>query len=159
GLLNIDSWQGLIFLYVLFLVPQIYIIVGARLRSVDPSLEEAARVIGKGPFWCLFRVSIPSILPSIGSAGLLSIFTAFELYSIPAVIGTPAKIPVLSTYIFNLLNGRFPPQEGQAAVIGMGFIIVLLTLWFAQRRLQRQNRSATIGGKGMRGNVVTLGPS
>ena len=47
-------------------------------------------------------VTFPLIAPAIISGMLLSFIVMLGIYGIPAVLGTPGDIPVLTTYIFKL---------------------------------------------------------
>lgn len=154
---GINSWPGLIFLYVLFIVPQVYVVCAAAFRTVDPSIEEAARVSGGRPFVTFFTVSVPSIRVAVLSSALLAGMAAAELYSIAAVIGVPARIPVLSVYIVNLLNAQFPPQTSQAVILGLLMVIVLASAWVYQRYLGTRRAGVTISGRGIRPNRIRLG--
>jgi iron(III) transport system permease protein len=69
---------------------------------MDPSLEEASEVAGASPVATLFTVTFPLILPAIISGMLLSFIVMLGIYGIPAVLGAPANISVLTTYIFKL---------------------------------------------------------
>jgi iron(III) transport system permease protein len=154
---GIDSWPGMIFTYALFIVPQVYVVCAAAFRNVDPSVEEAARVAGGRPFACFFTVSVPAIRSAVYSSILLAGLAAAELYSIAAVIGVPARIPVLSVYIVNLLNAQFPPQTSQAVILGVLMVIVLGIGWVYQRRLGTRRQGVTVSGKGIRPNRIALG--
>lgn len=112
GPLNIFSWYGLVFLYVLYLVPHVYLTVAAALRNLDPSLEEASRMSGGGSFRTLTKVTLPAVAPSIASGALLALIYGLALFSIPVLIGTPARIEVLTVTIVNLMTATFPPQVG-----------------------------------------------
>ncbi|HEY4200151.1 MAG TPA: iron ABC transporter permease [Devosiaceae bacterium] len=154
---GIYSWPGLIFVYLLFLVPHAYIIIAAGFRSLDPSLEEAARMSGKSRLQCLFGVSIPAIKPAIGSAALLTAIATVELYSIPAIVATPAQILVLPTYIQRLLHGQFPPATNQAVVLGLLMALAIGAVWLVQRRVAVHSQYARIGGMGVRANRISMG--
>lgn len=154
---GINSWPGLIFLYALFIVPQVYVVCAAAFRIVDPSVEEAARVSGGRPFVTFFTVSVPSIRAAVLSSVLLAGIAAAELYSIAAVIGIPARIPVLSVYIVNLLNAQFPPRTSQAVILGLLMVIVLASAWVYQRYLGTRRAGVTVSGQGIRSNRIRLG--
>ena len=47
---------------------------------------------------------------------LLSFIVMLGIYGIPAVLGTPANLPVLTTYIFNL-TAWSPPLYSTAAAV------------------------------------------
>lgn len=51
--------------------PYVLISVQARLRGLDPSLEEAARSLGYGPGRVFWRVTLPHLRPSIVAGALL----------------------------------------------------------------------------------------
>ena len=45
--------------------------VRAALRGLDPSLEEAARSLGRRPFQVFCEITLPHLRPSILAGGLL----------------------------------------------------------------------------------------
>lgn len=154
----IQSWGGLVFLYVLWGVPHTYVIAAAAFSSLDPSLEEAARMCGKGRMRCFWGVSLPSIRHAVGASVLVCAISSIGLYSIAALMGSAARIDVLSVYIYRLLNFSYPPKTGQAVIIGLLLMVVIGVLWLAQRKIASRTGSARIGGMGVRPNLLTLGP-
>ena len=56
----------------------------------------------------LLTVTFPLIAPAIISGMLLSFIVMLGIYGIPAVLGTPGDIPVLTTYIFKLTDWSPP---------------------------------------------------
>ena len=71
----------------------------------------------------LFTVTFPLIAPAIISGMLLSFVVMLGIYGIPAVLGTPANIPVLTTYIFKLTNWS-PPLYTTAAAVAIILMVV-----------------------------------
>ncbi|WP_279579555.1 ABC transporter permease [Fodinicola feengrottensis] len=73
--LNLDIPRGyltILISHVMFSLSFVAITVRARAATLDPSLEEAARDLGAGP-WDTFRlVTLPMILPGILSGALLA---------------------------------------------------------------------------------------
>lgn len=157
GPLNIYSMPGMIFLYTLVMVPFIYIPVSAALSRLDPSMEEASRVSGVGPFRTLFKVTIPSIRPAIAGGLLLSIAMGLAVFSIGVIIGSGAKIDVLAVRIYNLLTQGFPPQTAEAVALSIFLLTAVLIVSTIQRRVIAKGAHATIGGKGVRAAIVDLG--
>jgi iron(III) transport system permease protein len=156
GPLDINPMYGLVFLYVQYPVPRIFMTVAAALRNVDPALEEAARSSGSRPWRALRTVTIPSVKPAVGAGMMLAIIYALSLFSVAAIIGYPGGIEVLSVRIVNLMR-QFPARTH--AAVGLGFIVIAvivigLTL---QRRLLRSSRFATISGRSARPLPVRLG--
>jgi iron(III) transport system permease protein len=68
---DISGYWGALLALTLSTYPYVFLLTAAGLRSVDPSAEEAARSLGAGPLAVLFRVTLPSLRPSIAAAGLL----------------------------------------------------------------------------------------
>ncbi|GAA4431117.1 iron ABC transporter permease [Georgenia halophila] len=157
GPLDIYTWYGLLLVYGIYQVPLVFMMVSAGLRNLDASLEEQSRVCGTGPFKALFKVTLPALWPSIAGAGLLTTWTALGLYSVPAVIGTGARIDVLTTRIVNGLAFSYPPKYDVAiglSVFMLGFVAII---WWIQTRVLRRNQHAAMGGKGQRATAVRLG--
>lgn len=157
GPLTVFSWPGLIFVYVLYLVPETYLVVCAGLRNIDPALEEAARMSGSSPWQTLKRVTLPSVKPAITAGAMLSLLTAFALFSVPVIIGPQARIPILSVRVVELMTASYPPKTGMALAFGMFVLAVTGLAWWLQFRLLRTNRFAVIAGRGMRVTRVRLG--
>src|SRR5262249_1948814 len=95
---NLYSMPGLIARFRMYYAPYVYMFTASALRNMDPSLEEAAEISGAGPLRTLLTVTFPLIAPAIISGMLLSFVVTLGIYGIPAVLGTPANIPVLTTY-------------------------------------------------------------
>ncbi|MET0767377.1 MAG: iron ABC transporter permease [Aeromicrobium sp.] len=157
GPLNIFTWPGLLFLYIVELVPVVYLVVSAALRNVDPALEQAARIAGAGPLKTVARITLPAVKPALAAAGWLAVTICLGLFSVPSIIGGTAGIPVLSTTIMNLLNKSYPPQTQVAVVLGLVLLFAIGLAWMVQRLIVRGGRFASVGGKGMRAARIDLG--
>lgn len=156
--LHIFSWPGMIFVYVIEIAPVVYVLTAAAYRSVDPSLEEAARINGSGVTRTFLTVSVPVVRHAILLSMLLASVLAIGIYSIPALIGTPARIPTLSVHLVRLLNGQFPPRFDEAAVLSLVLICIFGSMWLVQQKLNAAGRHAQIGGQGIRPNLLILNP-
>ena len=80
----------------------------------------------------LFTVTFPLIAPAIISGMLLSFVIMLGIYGIPAVLGTPGDIPVLTTYIFKLTNWSPPLYSTAAAVAIILMIVTGFLVWLQQ---------------------------
>ena len=98
------SLTGLVFVFGIYYAPYVYMFTASALRNMDPSLEEAAEISGASAFATLFSVTFPLIMPAIISGMLLSFIVMLGIYGIPAVLGAPTNLAVLTTYIFKLSN-------------------------------------------------------
>src|SRR4051812_5295261 len=83
---NLYTLAGVIAIAGLTHVPHVFIYVSAALRGLDPSVEEAARVTGAGPWKIAFSVSLPLVKPAILFSGALVFLLGFELFGLPLVL-------------------------------------------------------------------------
>lgn len=157
GPLNIFSWPGLIFVYALYLTPYAYLAISSGLQSLDPALEEAARVSGCGSVATLFRVTLPNLKPALGAAVLQIITIGFALFSVPVVIGTSAEIKVLPVSIVHAVTRQYPPDLTSALGMSLILIVIVVGAWSVERRVMAKGRFARIGGRGARAALVSLG--
>jgi iron(III) transport system permease protein len=157
GPFNIFTWQGLFIVYVLDLVPFAYITMAAGFRNLDPAAEEAARMSGAGPLETFRRVVLPSLGPSVGGALLITMSIGFGLVSTPVVIGTGARIDVLSVEVVKAMTNTFPAKETRALGYGLLLLLLVTATWLVQRRIVARGGFATVGGKGLKSNGTQLG--
>lgn len=154
---DIYSLTGMVVVTALGLFPQLFILIEAALRGVDPTLEEAARVTGGSRFRVARQITLPAVLPAVLSSALLGMIEVMALFGPPAVIGVPAKIYVMSTQIYVELSGS-PPRMEFSAALSILFLITAGVLLAMQGWLVRRRSFAVIGGKGFRQRPVPLGP-
>src|SRR5262249_37939036 len=132
--IDLYSMAGLILVFGMYYAPYIYLFTASALRNMDPSLEEAAEIAGVGPIRTLFTVTFPLIAPAIVSGMLISFIVMLGIYGIPAVLGAPANIPVLTTYIFTLTTWS-PPLYSTAAAVAIVLMVVTGVLVLLQQRV------------------------
>ncbi len=155
---NLYSLYGMILIAGLTHVPHSFLYVSAALRSLDPSVEEAARVAGAGPWRIAATVSLPLVLPSILFSASLIFLLGFELFGLPLVLGDPAGLLVLTTYLYKLTNLLGVPSYHLMAVVALSIVALTFPLVYAQRRMLRTaGRFAVIGGKGQAFRPLPLG--
>jgi iron(III) transport system permease protein len=155
--IDLYSMVGLILVFGMYYAPYIYLFTASALRNMDPSLEEAAEIAGIGPVRTLFTITFPLIAPAIISGMLLSFIVMLGIYGIPAVLGAPANISVLTTYIFKLTNWS-PPLYSTAAAVAIILMVVTGALVLLQQRVLAGRSFTTVAGKAFRPRVVELGP-
>ena len=97
GLLAFYQWvfQGLgwrlgmhtvILAHVAFSIAYVAIVVAARLRTVDPHLEEAAMDLGATEWGAFRRVTLPGLMPAVAAAALLALTISFDDYVITSLV-------------------------------------------------------------------------
>jgi iron(III) transport system permease protein len=151
------SLTGLVFVFGIYYAPYVYMFTASALRNMDPSLEEAAEVAGASAFSTLFSVTFPLIMPAIISGMLLSFIVMLGIYGIPAVLGAPTNINVLTTYIFKLTNWS-PPLYNTAAAVAIILMVVTGLLVYLQQRVLTGRSYTTVAGKAYRPRNLDLGP-
>jgi iron(III) transport system permease protein len=151
------SMWGLVFVFGIYYAPYVYMFTSSALRNMDPSLEEAAEISGASPFATLFSVTFPLIMPAIVSGMLLSFIVMLGIYGIPAVLGAPANLNVLTTYIFKLTNWS-PPLYNTAAAVAIILMLVTGALVFLQQKVLSGRSYTTVAGKAFRPRSLDLGP-
>jgi iron(III) transport system permease protein len=154
---NVYSMWGMVFVEALLWSPFVFLLLAASFRSMDPSLEEASAVCGARVWQTLGRISLRLMLPAFFSVLLLIFIRAFESFEIPALVGLPGDIRVLTTSI--LLDAqRMPPTYGRAGAFSvLLMLVVACTLYFYFRITQEAARFHTITGKGYRPALIQLG--
>ena len=155
--IDLYTLPGLIFVFGIYYAPYVYMFTASALRNMDPSLEEASEVAGASAFSTLFSVTFPLIMPAIISGMLLSFVVMLGIYGIPAVLGAPNEINVLTTYIFKLTNWS-PPLYNTAAAVAVMLMAVTGLLVYVQQRVLSGRSFTTVAGKAFRPRSLDLGP-
>ena len=154
---NAYSMAGLIIIFGMYYAPYVYMFTASALRNMDPSLEDAAAMTGASMPRILATVTFPLIAPAILAGMLLSFIVMLGIYGIPAVLGTPGDIPVLTTYIFKLTNWS-PPLYNTAASVAIILMAITAVLVWLQHRVVASRTYTTVAGKAFRPAVIKLGP-
>jgi iron(III) transport system permease protein len=150
------SLSGLVFVFGIYYAPYVYMFTSSALRNMDPSLEEAAEISGASAFSTLFTVTFPLIMPAIVSGMLLSFIVMLGIYGVPAVLGAPSNINVLTTYIFKLTNWS-PPLYNTAAAVAIILMVVTGCLVVLQQKVLSGRSYTTVAGKAFRPRNLDLG--
>lgn len=156
GLVDLHGPAGVIFVSALAYVPLPFLLIGAALRGMDPSLEESARVHGASITAALRRITFPLVLPATLGSGLLVFVQAMGLFSVPAVLGMPSGFYVAGTEIYRLLN-NYPPRVGQAAAWGLLLLAATAGLVWLQTALLSRRSFVTVTGKAFRPRILRAG--
>ena len=150
------SLTGLVIVFGIYYAPYVYMFTASALRNMDPTMEEAAEISGASTFATLFSVTFPLIMPAIISGMLLSFIVMLGIYGIPAVLGAPTNINVLTTYIFKLTNWS-PPLYNTAAAVAVILMAVTGLLVLLQQRVLSGRSYTTVAGKAYRPRNLDLG--
>jgi len=154
---NIYSMWGMIWAEAIHLYPLVFLLMSAAFRNMDTSLEEAALTAGSSTFSTFSHVTLPLMRPAMFSVLLINFIRGIEAFEVPALIGVPAKISVFTTKIFLAIH-QFPSDFGLAGAYAVTLLAISTTGVIIYGRItRREERYATVTGKGYRPRVIDLG--
>lgn len=154
---NIYSMGGLVWVFVLFYFPFSFLAVSRALEKMDPTLEEAARVSGAGTWRVIRDITLPMMMPALSAGALLVFVAVASAFGVPAIIGGPANLQVVTTRIISYVYVGTPDALRESTALATILLGMAMTiLWFSNWYLAKR-QYYTIGGKSTRPNMVELG--
>ena len=112
--------------HVAFSIAYVVIVVSARLRTVSPTLEEAAMDLGATEFQAFRHVTLPAILPGIVAAALLALTVSFDDYVITSMVaGVDSETLPMVIYAM-ARRGASPVINAVSAVVTVFFGLLIL---------------------------------
>jgi iron(III) transport system permease protein len=135
---QITNLWGATLIISLCVFPYVFLPVGAAFRSLDRSLEEAARMAGHSAWTTLWRVVLPLAMPAIAGGALLVALYVLSDFGTVAML----RYRTFTLAIFQQFAGQV--DRSAAAIlsfvlIGMAMPILYGSAWLARRgrRLSR----------------------
>ncbi|MBQ3547130.1 MAG: sugar ABC transporter permease [Clostridia bacterium] len=131
GLIVLMNWQ---------MIGYIMIIYIAGLTSVPTDILEAAKVDGAGVFTTLFRITIPSVMPSITICLFLTITNSFKMFdqNLALTAGAPSgRTKMLALDIYETFYGRVG-YEGVGQAKAVIFFLIVAAIALTQLILTRR---------------------
>jgi spermidine/putrescine transport system permease protein len=120
--------------HIAFSIAYVAIVISARLRNYDHSLEEAAMDLGATEWHAFTRVTLPSIAPAIAAAGLLALVVSFDDYVITSLVaGVDSQTLPMVIYAM-ARRGVSPVVNAVSAMIVVAFGALILI----SERLQKK---------------------
>jgi iron(III) transport system permease protein len=157
-LFNIFSLSGMVLVESFLWIPIVFLLMATPFRSMDPSLEEAATTAGSTGWQVFRKVTFPLALPSVLAVLILTFIRSLEAFEIPALIGIPAGVEVLTTKIYLQIKGGLIPKYGEASAYSIILIgLVALGLYPYYRITSKTYKFTTISGKAYRPHRIQLG--
>lgn len=154
---NIYSIGGLVWILSLFFYSFIYISVMTSLEKMDVSLEEAASMCGANRWQVIKDITIPLIRPALISGMILVFVAAAASFGVPAIIGMPFRLYVLTTKIYSYTQS-FSGGMGLATALSVLLLFVAGLFLLINRTLIKSSRYTIITGKSSRPGLNDLGP-
>jgi len=112
--------QGLFLGYLYFSIPRVILTIMAAVEKLDPSLEEAARALGAGP-WAVHRdVILPALGPAFVASGAIAFATAMGAFGTAFTLAT--NIDVLPMLIYTEFTLSANIAISAALSVGLGLV-------------------------------------
>jgi len=154
---NIYTIGGLAWVLTLFYSPFAFITISRAMEKMDPTLEEAARISGSSPLKTLWDVTLPLMMPAIVAGGLLVFISAASCFGIPAIVGMPGNIEVMTTRIVTFVYMGDAKGIRDATALAVSMMIIANGLLFFMSWMLSHKDYTTISGKSTRPTMVELG--
>ncbi|MFK4728882.1 sugar ABC transporter permease [Agromyces mediolanus] len=117
----VTAWQWIGFPVLLY---------GAALGGIPEEIEEAASLDGASA-WQRFRsITLPMLVPAIGTVSVLTFIGAMEAFPIPYALGGSQGNPAGATDVLSLLFYRTAFESGSSNAIGTSSAIATLLFLF-----------------------------
>lgn len=113
--------------HVSFCLAYVVVVVGARLRALDASLEEAALDLGATE-WQAFRdITLPQLMPGIAAAALLAFTISFDDYVITSLVAGVDSETLPMVMYAAARRGASPVLNAISTilVVGLGSVILV----------------------------------
>jgi iron(III) transport system permease protein len=132
---NIYGLTGLTVVLALSFFPVAYMNLLGMLKSLDPSMDEAASNLGASKFKIFCTVTIPMLIPGFASCFLLLFVEAIADLANPLVIG--GDFTVLSSRAYIAITGEYNVAAGAAYSLVLllpGLLVFLVQKYWAERK-------------------------
>ncbi len=113
----------LILAHTTFCVPYVYLLVKARLVGMDKSLVEAAQDLGASSTRAFYDITLPLILPALGSGMLLSFAMSFDDVIISLFV-TGVQVNTLPVKIYTQIKTGVTPEVNALSTILLAVTII-----------------------------------
>ena len=128
-----QSWTVLIFAYLVLFLPQSIGPLRASLVRVRPSIEEAARGLGRSPGSVLTTITLPLIVPGILSGFALVFLTTMK--ELPAtLLLAPTEFDTLSTQVWTHADASFFARAAAPGLLLIGLAAIPMALILLRER-------------------------
>ncbi|MBA6114438.1 ABC transporter permease subunit [Pseudomonas putida] len=125
-----------------FCAAYVAVVVSARLRELDLSIEEAAMDLGAKPWKVFFLITIPMIAPSLAAGGMMSFALSLDDLVLASFVSGPGST-TLPMEVFSAVRlGVKPEINAVASLILLSVSLVTFLVWFFSRRAEERRRKA-----------------
>ncbi|MFP0194355.1 ABC transporter permease subunit [Pseudomonas sp. PHC1] len=125
-----------------FCAAYVAVVVSARLRELDLSIEEAAMDLGARPWKVFFLITIPMIAPSLAAGGMMSFALSLDDLVLASFVSGPGST-TLPMEVFSAVRlGVKPEINAVASLILLAVSLVTFLVWFFSRRAEEARKKA-----------------
>ncbi|MBT2296873.1 ABC transporter permease subunit [Pseudomonas fluorescens] len=118
------------------------VVVSARLRELDLSIEEAAMDLGARPWKVFFLITIPMIAPSLAAGGMMSFALSLDDLVLASFVSGPGST-TLPMEVFSAVRlGVKPEINAVASLILLAVSLVTFLVWYFSRRAEENRKRA-----------------
>ena len=125
-----------------FCAAYVAVVVSARLRELDLSIEEAAMDLGAKPFKVFFLITIPMIAPSLAAGGMMSFALSLDDLVLASFVSWPGST-TLPMEVFSAVRlGVKPEINAVASLILLAVSLVTFLVWYFGRKAEANRKRA-----------------
>ncbi|QSR74835.1 ABC transporter permease subunit [Aeromonas jandaei] len=124
-----------------FCTAYVAIVVSARLRELDLSIEEAAMDLGAKPWKVFFLITIPMIAPSLAAGGMMSFALSLDDLVLASFVSGPGST-TLPMEVFSAVRlGVKPEINAVASLILLSVSIFTFGSWYLMAKAEKRRRA------------------
>ncbi|MBP5076365.1 ABC transporter permease subunit [Pseudomonas chlororaphis] len=125
-----------------FCAAYVAVVVSARLRELDLSIEEAAMDLGARPWKVFFLITIPMIAPSLAAGGMMSFALSLDDLVLASFVSGPGST-TLPMEVFSAVRlGVKPEINAVASLILLAVSLVTFLVWYFSRQAEERRKRA-----------------
>ncbi|VFS77266.1 polyamine transport protein PotI [Pseudomonas aeruginosa] len=118
------------------------VVVSARLRELDLSIEEAAMDLGAKPWKVFLLITIPMIAPSLAAGGMMSFALSLDDLVLASFVSGPGST-TLPMEVFSAVRlGVKPEINAVASLILLSVSLFTFFAWYFTRQAEERRRRA-----------------
>ncbi|WP_263261409.1 ABC transporter permease subunit [Pseudomonas sp. RIT-PI-S] len=125
-----------------FCAAYVAVVVSARLRELDLSIEEAAMDLGARPWKVFLLITIPMIAPSLAAGGMMSFALSLDDLVLASFVAGPGSTTLPMEVFSQVRLGVKPEINAIASLILLVVSIFTFLVWFFSRRAEERRRRA-----------------
>jgi len=131
------GYSTIIIAHIMFSLSFVAVVVRARVLTLDPSMEEAAKDLGASAWTTFWRVTFPIIFPAILSGGLLAFVLSIDDFVVTSF--TNGSVQTFPLWIYGSSKLGMPPQVNVVGtlIFALGIVVAVTNVVMSRRREKR----------------------